>query len=308
MSDVDLSQSVVRYRIGLNPIQEQICSTVRALSGVAVQGVLETLYTAFPDLKPVYPIPSTADAFLSNEGDALFHPNDLVTHIGLHEDTIDKYLLNFIGLPRNSPEAKKLRMTFAHPDAPWGADYAKYLSDPLPLRLVSARALIFILTAPTSIYRPTTNDPELIARWSRLVDFRNRAPALFGIPKGSSMRVKETDSVVTCTRRKPKTTSSEEPVAIPTLFTLSLPSVDEVDQAVREITVEPTPAPVKVEPPPESAVPADMEGYFKELQVLRETTDKYRSLLDILPRDEVDERVLSFFRLGLKALDKRFAR
>jgi hypothetical protein len=299
---------VVRYRVGLNPLQEQIAQHVRGLTGLQIQGILESLYTSFPSLVPVFPQPSTTEAWLSNEGDGLFHPNDLVNHIGLHADTIEKYLLNFIGIPSNGSDAKKLKMTVAHPDAPWGADYAKYLTDPLPLRLVSARALVFILLAPASIYRPTTNDSEIVGRWSRLVDFRNRAPALFGIPKGSPTRIANTEPTTTAVRRKTKTSNNtENSMPIPTLFTLSsMPSADDVSEAV--IKSEPAPAksePNPAKPEPTVTAPLATDAYLADLQDLRDRAYKLRELLDLLPQPEIDERVIAFYRASLNALDAR---
>ena len=329
--------AVVRYRVGLNPVQEACRAFVANMDDGDVAAFTEAFRKEFPTLEPVYPKNMT-DTLLAGLGEAYFTPNDLVEHVGLHPDTVDKYLHNYIGVLANSPDYKRERMNVAHPDAPWGQDYAKHLTEPLPLRLVSARALAFIVMAPVSVYRPTTNDTEIVERWERLVKFRAEAPLRFGIPKGSPKRLDGAVETTTSVRRRPhtKTTKTEDttPMPIPTLFSLPLPTAPEVDEAIRELCEDAHTLPaliaevegLRAAVAPEShitemievAAPvaksdvghpsltdgAILDAYFAAIEDLRLRAERLRGLLDLLPAQEVNDRVAEFFRAGLNVLDK----
>jgi len=312
----DTEGSVVRYRVGLNPVQQTVHDCVARMSGVNVQAFVDAFchIVTGGKLVPVFPQPGTTAHLLASEGEAYFTPNDLVEHAGLHADTVDKYLHNYIGVLANTPDFKQERMTRAHPDAPWGKDYAAHLVEPLPLRLVSARALVFIVMAPASVYRPTTGDAELMERWQLLVQFRTEAPARFGVPKGSPKRIDNTVPTTTSVRRTPhakaKPTEDTTPMPIPSLFTLPLPTAAEIDGAIYDDMDGAVPA----APAPEVKVvgsvghssltdAALLDSYFTAITDLRGRAEQLRGLLDLLPAQEVDERVAEFFRAGLSVLD-----
>ena len=304
--------AVVRYRVGLNPVQEACRAFIAGMADADVAAFTEALRKEFPTLEPVYPKNMT-DVLLAGVGEAYFTPNDLVEHVGLHPDTVDKYLHNYIGVLVNSATYKQERMSVAHPDAPWGQDYAKHLTEPLPLRLVSARALAFVVMAPVSVYRPTTDDAELLARWQRLVRFRTEAPLRFGIPKGSPKRLDGAVETTTSVRRRPHSKTvktSEDTMPIPSLFTLPLPTAAEVDEAVTPDTritelVEVAPPVSKSDMGHPSLTDGFiLDSYFTAIEDLRLRAEKLRGLLDLLPAQEVDDRVAEFFRAGLNVLDK----
>ena len=320
----DTEGSVVRYRVGLNPVQQAIRDRVAALSPDEVRAFTEAFCAEVTNglLVPVFPLPDSVAAIVTPPSHALFTPNDLVEYAGLHADTVDKYLHNYIGVLRDTPDYKDARMTHAHADAPWGKDYDLYLADPLPLRLVSARALVFIVMAPASIYRPTTGDEELVARWQRLVQFRTTAFSRFGVPKGAPKRIDNTVQTVTSVRRSPHArsnkTSEETPMPIPALFALPLPTAADIDEAV--VPAAPAVAPVVSQSEeavqPEEAEDMNLDGfksvvdgavldlYFDAIADLRARAEKLRGLLDLLPPQEVDKRVAEFFRASLDALDR----
>lgn len=317
----DTEGSVVRYRVGLNPVQQAIHDYVARMSGADVQAFVDAFRgdVTWGNLEPVFPKPGTTAHLLAGDGECYFTPNDLVEHAGLHADTVDKYLHNYIGVWANSPDYKQERMTRAHSDAPWGKDYAAHLTEPLPLRLVSARALVFIVMAPASIYRPTTNDTELVARWQRLVQFRTDAPARFGVPKGSPKRIDNTVPTTTSVRRTPhaKAKPSEDttPMPIPSALLLSLPTAAELDEAVEAIANMPDAIPVagtaatevkvvEVASHPSLTDGFILDSYFTAIADLRARAEQLRGLLDLLPAQEVEERVAEFFRAGLNVLDK----
>lgn len=319
----DTEGSVVRYRVGLNPVQQATRDFVANMTGAEVQAFVDAFRKEVTGwhLHPVFPTSGTTAAFLAEEGEAYFTPNDLVEHAGLHADTVDKYLHNYIGVWANAPNYKQERMTRLHADAPWGKHYAAHLTEPLPLRLVSARALVFIVMAPASIYRPTTGDEELTARWRRLVQFRADAPTRFGVPKGAPKRIDNTAPTTTSVRRTPHARSnktSEDTMPIPALFTLPLPTAAEVDDAVADTKDEAEVVVVAAAPDTDKsafgAVPdlahpsltdgAVLDAYFAAVADLRARAEKLRGLLDLLPAQEVDDRVAEFFRAGLNVLDK----
>lgn len=317
----DTEGSVVRYRVGLNPVQQAIHDYVARMSGADVQAFVDAFRgdVTWGNLEPVFPKPGTTAHLLAGEGECYFTPNDLVEHAGLHADTVDKYLHNYIGVWANSPDYKQERMTRVHADAPWGKDYALHLTEPLPLRLVSARALVFIVMAPASIYRPTTGDAELVARWQRLVQFRADAPARFGVPKGSPKRIDNTAPTTTSIRRTPhakaKPATEDTSMPIPSTLLLSIPTAAELDEAVEAVVNAPDAAPVVVTAATETKVvegvghPSLTDGfildsYFTAITDLRARAEQLRGLLDLLPAQEVEERVAEFFRAGLNVLDK----
>lgn len=328
LSTTDLSTtategSVVRYRVGLNPVQQAIRDFVARMSGDAVQAFVDAFRKEVTEssLDPVFPKAGTTAALLAGEGEAYFTPNDLVEYAGLHADTVDKYLHNYIGVLRDTPDYKDARMTHAHADAPWGKDYASLLADPLPLRLVSARALVFIVMAPASIFRPTTGDEELVARWQRLVQFRTTAFSRFGVPKGAPKRIDNTVQTVTSVRRSPharsnKTSEDTTPMPIPSLFALPLPTAADIDEAVAPATTPAAPVEVKAVEVEAEAEGMNLDGfksvvdgavldlYFDAIADLRARAEKLRALLDLLPPQEVDKRVAEFFRASLDALDR----
>lgn len=321
LTTTDTEGSVVRYRVGLNPVQQAIRDRVAVLSHDEVRAFTDAFCTEVANglLVPVFPSPDSVAAIVTPPSLALFTPNDLVEYAGLHADTVDKYLHNYIGVLRDTPDYKEARMTYAHSDAPWGKDYSPYLAEPLPLRLVSARALVFLVMAPASIYRPTTGDEELVARWQRLVQFRSTAFSRFGVPKGAPKRIDNTVETVTSVRRTPHArsnkTSEDTPMPIPSALLLSLPTAAELDEAIEELANTPDAAPVAVTPATETKVvegvghPSLTDGfildsYFTAIADLRARAEKLRGLLDLLPAQEVEERVADFFRAGLNVLDK----
>lgn len=319
----DTEGSVVRYRVGLNPVQQTIRDRVAVLSHDEVRAFTDAFCAEVTNglLVPVFPLPDSVADIVTPPSLALFTPNDLVEYAGLHADTVDKYLHNYIGVLRDTPDYKEARMTYAHHDAPWGKDYDPYLADPLPLRLVSARALVFIVMAPASIYRPTTGDEELAARWRRLVQFRSTAFSRFGVPKGAPKRIDNTVETVTSVRRTPHArsnkTTEDTPMPIPSLFALPLPTVADIDEAVAPTTTSAAPVEVKaVEVKAEGTEDMNLDGfksvvdgavldlYFDAIADLRARAEKLRALLDLLPPQEVDKRVAEFFRASLDALDR----
>lgn len=323
LSTTDLSTtategSVVRYRVGLNPVQRAIRDRVAALSHDEVRAFTEAFCAEVANglLVPVFPLPDSVAAIVTPLSHTLFTPNDLVEYAGLHADTVDKYLHNYIGVLRDTPDYKDARMTYAHSDAPWGKDYASLLAEPLPLRLVSARALVFIVMAPVSIYRPTTGDEELVTRWQRLVQFRTTAFSRFGVPKGAPKRIDNTVQTVTSVRRSPharsnKTSEDTTPMPLPSLFALPLPTAAEIDEAVAPVVSQPEEA---VQSEEANAMNLDgfkalvdgavLDLYFDTIANLRARAEKLRGLLDLLPPQEVDKRVAEFFRASLDALDR----
>ncbi len=318
----DTEGSVVRYRVGLNLVQRDIRDRVAVLSHDEVRAFTDAFCAEVTNglLAPVFPSPDSVAAIVTPPSLALFTPNDLVEYAGLHADTVDKYLHNYIGVLRDTPDYKEARMTYAHSDAPWGKDYAPYLAEPLPLRLVSARALVFIVMAPASIYRPTTGDAELVARWQRLVQFRSTAFSRFGVPKGAPKRIDNTVQTVTSVRRTPHArsnkTSEETPMPIPSLFALPLPTVADIDEAVAPAATPVEVKAVEVKAEAEGTEDMNLDGfksvvdgavldlYFDAIADLRARAEKLRALLDLLPPQEVDKRVTEFFRASLDALDK----
>jgi len=324
--------STVYYRVGLNPVQQATRDFVANMTGAEVQAFVDAFRKEVTEwhLHPVFPKAGTTAALLTEEGEAYFTPNDLVEHAGLHADTVDKYLHNYIGVWANAPNYKQERMTRLHADAPWGRNYAAHLTEPLPLRLVSARALVFIVMAPTSVYRPTTGDKELTARHGRLVRFRVEAQGRFGVPKGAPKRIDTNMPTTTSVRRKPmqnarsnKTSEDTTPMPIPALFTLPLPipTACDLDEAIADLCGEDdtkgVAAPAQTPHTDKSAfgeVPdlahpslvdgAVLDTYFAAVADLRARAEKLRGLLDLLPAQEVDDRVAEFFRAGLNVLDK----
>lgn len=306
------TNDVVHYRVGLNPVQQAIQDFVYRMSGGAVQAFIDAFNAEVTSgqLVPVYPKPGTTEALLAGNGEAYYTPNDLVEHAGLHADTVDKYLHNFIGVIAGTPEYKEARMTFTHPEAPWGVKYARYLSEPLPLRLVSARALVFIVMAPASIYRPTTGDEELVDRWKRLVQFRKKAPTRFGVPKGTPKPIDKSAPTLTSVRRTPHKTSEtpEEKAVMPIPNVLLLPPSNiEIEPAEAPVTEAPEPEPTEAPAPVAAGALTDgalLDTYFSAIADLRAQAEKLRGLLDLLPPQEVEARVADFFRAGLNVLDK----
>ena len=305
--------SVVRYRVGLNPIQQSVHDEVVNMSGEAVQAFVDAFRrdVTWSRLAPLFPKAGQPDSedmvnhILGGKGHGYyFVPNDLVEHAGLHADTVDKYLHNYIGVWANSPDYKRERMTRAHEDAPWGECYAAHLTEPLPLRLISPRALVFIIMAPASIYRPTTGDEELVARWRRLVQFRTDAPTRFGVSKGAPKRIDDTVPTTTSVRRTPHTKKDTNAM-------LDLDPENEVAELFDPkpvVVVEALPvAPAPVAPAPVAPVapaPVALDGYFAAITDLRARAERLRGLLDLLPAQEVESRVADFFRAGLNVLDK----
>ena len=309
---------VVRYRIGLNPVQKACRDFIEDMPDEAVVEFLDAFYECFPTFKPVYPR-GGVEAMLARPGEVYFTLNDIVGHTGLHPDTVDKYLHAYIGVFVGAPNYKHDRMTLAHPDAPWAEEFAKRFPNtlplplPLPLRLVTGRSLAFIVMAPVSVYRPTTGDAELMARWQRLVDFRNEAPSRFGIPKGTPKTIgADVPTTKSVHARRPRNPLYEDPMPIPSLF--SLPPVgassDEPDE------VEATPETFATDPKvvvvaPEAAKPdpvQEADDYFTAVADLRARAVRLRGLLDLLPTQEVEQRVADYFRAGLVLLDKAVAR
>ena len=312
----DTEGSIVRYRVGLNPVQQTIRDHVAVMPSHEVCAFTDAFCAEVTNglLVPVFPSPDSVAAIVTPQSRALFTPNDLVEYAGLHADTVDKYLHNYIGVLREIPGYKQDRMTYAHYDAPWGKDYAPYLNEPLPLRLVSARALVFVVMAPASIYRPTTGDEELVARWKRLVAFRNTAFSRFGVPKGAPKRIDGTVQTITSVRRTPHAHSNKPPsedtaMPIPALFALPVLPVgnaevnEAVCAAVAEVEAEGT-EDMNLDGFKSVVDGAALDLYFDAIADLRARAEKLRGLLDLLPPQEVDKRVTEFFRVGLDALDR----
>jgi hypothetical protein len=272
--------SLVRYRVGLNPIQQAVHDYVVNMDVDDVGRFVEAFRreVTLGHLAPIFPTV------------AMYTPNDLVEYAGLHADTVDKYLHSYIGVWANAPDYKQERMTRLHEDAPWGTSYAEYLTEPLPLRLVSARALVFIVMAPTSVYRPTTGDEELLSRWRRLVHFRATAQLRFGVPKGAAKRIEDSAPTTTSVRRTPHAKKDTNPM--PDIESLFVPPC------------EPKPALPEPPKPPVVGTTLTVEQYFAAIADLRAKTERLRGLLDLLPAQEVEDRVAEFFRAGLNVLDK----
>jgi hypothetical protein len=309
-----------RYRIGLSPIQEKILKQVNSLNREQLNEIEEQLRARFSGLHPAWPL-NEIDLALDDDDRHYYHPSVVAQSFRISEAAIDRYMHSYIGVHQGSEDFSEKRMSVDHEETPFTSGdgtntpkrkWAGVLKSPLPLRLLSTRAMIFVIMAPTHFIRP--GDAVGIAIWYELDKFRKEALLRYGINRGivspisEDAEVRLVNSSVNDAAPKPKV---EAPMPVPNQFQLLLapektPELDEIfDELLdnRYPVVPATPAPVVI-PHPVMNDSALMESYFEAVKELRTRSETLRGLLDLLPQDEVERRVADYFRAGLDALDK----
>jgi len=303
-----------RYRIGLSPIQEKILRQVNALTEEQVLEIETDLRARFSGLHPAWPL-NEIDLALESDHRHYYHPQVISENLRISDAAVDRYAHSFIGIHQGSDDYSDRRMSVDHEEIPLTSDdrsntpkrrWAGVLKSPLPLRLLSNRAMIFVIMAPTHFVRP--GDPVGISIWYELDKFRKEALLRYGInrgivsPIGEDAEVRLVNSSVNDAAPKPK----DSPMPVPAVFQLSLPVENQksVDELFEELMGEDITPPTPPTPHPMMNDSALMDAYYQAVKDLRARSEALRGLLDLLPKDEQDKRVADYFRAGLEALDK----
>ena len=172
---------VAKYRLGLNTSQTHLRNLLALKSDVVIATMFRALRSNL-DVQEAWP----NNALAKSASLPFFTIQGIASETGLSTDTVDKYVHAFIGLTQDDPDYRAKRVTFDHPHAPLiietkepdgGFAYEIASGKPfcqinpaadetytdefgneiilpfgaLPHRLVSTRALLFVILAPTTI-------------------------------------------------------------------------------------------------------------------------------------------------------------